>query len=144
MTWPKATDYTQAVQNLRQSMDDAELRAGQVAETALGLPMAWAGRFAAAYKIHNAKTGNTWALKCFTRKVTTRRSKSCWTRATSTRSLGSCPRTDRRNGYLQKSPERCSIWSKKTSRFSSSTATSSQSISCRTICRTWNEERRGS
>ena len=69
MPWPKSTDYIEAVQNLRQSMGDEELRAGQLAETPLGLPMVWSGGFADVYKIHNAATGNTWALKCFTKKV---------------------------------------------------------------------------
>ena len=70
MPWPKSTDYIEAVQNLDRSMSDEELRGGKVAVTPLGLPMAWAGGFADVYQIHNARTGNTWALKCFTKKVT--------------------------------------------------------------------------
>ena len=69
MAWPKSTDYIEAVQNLRQSMDDEELRAGQLTVTPLGLPMVWSGGFADVYKIHNAATGNSWALKCFTKEV---------------------------------------------------------------------------
>ena len=69
MAWPKSTDYIEAVQNLPQSMADAELRAGQLTVNPLGLPMVWSGGFADVYKIHNATTGNSWALKCFTKKV---------------------------------------------------------------------------
>ena len=69
MSWPKSTDYIEAVQNLQQSMADEELRAGQLAVNPLGLPMVWTGAFADVYKIHNATTGNTCALKCFTKKI---------------------------------------------------------------------------
>ena len=70
MDWPTSADYGEAVQNLKYSMNDAELRAGEAATDTFGLPMLWAGGFADVYKIHNPKTENTWALKCFTRKVT--------------------------------------------------------------------------
>ena len=69
MPWPKSTDYVEAVQNLRLAMGDEELRGGQLAVNQLGLPMAWSGGVADVYKIHNASTGNTWALKCFTKKI---------------------------------------------------------------------------
>ena len=69
MAWPTPTDYNEAVQDLRASMDDEELRGGEVARTPLGLPMLWSGNFADVYKIHCPATGNTWALKCFTREV---------------------------------------------------------------------------
>ena len=68
MAWPTATDYNEAVQDLRRNVADEELRAGQPALTPLGLPMIWSGNFADVYKIHT-KDGNNWALKCFTRKV---------------------------------------------------------------------------
>ena len=68
--WPEATDYFEAVMNLDQSMGDEELRAGQVAVNPLGLPMTWAGESADVFRIRNASTGNSWALKCFTREVT--------------------------------------------------------------------------
>ena len=69
MAWPKATDFIEAVQDLRVSMEDEELRGGEVARTPLGLPMLWSGNFADVFKIHCPATGNTWALKCFTREV---------------------------------------------------------------------------
>ena len=69
MIWPKSTDYAEAVQNLRTSMTDEELRDGEVACNSLGLPVLWAGNFADVYRIHCPATGNTWALKCFTREA---------------------------------------------------------------------------
>jgi hypothetical protein len=33
----------------------------------LGLPMLWSGTFADVFNIHCPATGDTWALKCFTR-----------------------------------------------------------------------------
>ena len=69
MSWPKSTDYIEAVQNLHRSMADEELRTGQLTVNDLGLPMAWSGGFADVYRIHNSSSGNAWALKCFTKKV---------------------------------------------------------------------------
>ena len=69
MAWPKTTDYHAAVQDPRISLGDEELRSGEVARTPLGLPMLWSGNFADVFKIHCPATGNTWALKCFTREV---------------------------------------------------------------------------
>jgi hypothetical protein len=69
MAWPKNTDYYEAIQNPAASLDDEELRGGEVACTPLGLPMLWTGSFADVYKLHCPATGNTWAVKCFTREV---------------------------------------------------------------------------
>ena len=69
MSWPKSTDYIEAVQNLRSSLCDEELREGRAAINAMGLPMLWSGHFADVYKIECPATGNVWALKCFTREV---------------------------------------------------------------------------
>ena len=69
MAWAKATQFIEAVQDLRGSTEDEELRQGEVACTRLGLPMLWSGNFADVYKIHCPATGNTWALKCFTRAI---------------------------------------------------------------------------
>jgi formylglycine-generating enzyme required for sulfatase activity len=66
------TQFIEAVQDLRGCADDEELRGGEVACTSLGLPMLWSGNFADVYKIHCPATGNTWALKCFTRAITGR------------------------------------------------------------------------
>ena len=70
MDWPTSAEYTETIQNLAHCMGDEELRAGEPTLNALGLPMLWSGGFANVYKIHNTKTKRTWALKCFTRKVT--------------------------------------------------------------------------
>ena len=69
MTWPTSADYDEAVQNLGRSMSDPELRDGQAVLTPLALPMLWSGGFADVYKIHNASTGKTWALKFFKRQI---------------------------------------------------------------------------
>ena len=65
----RATQFIEAVQDLRGCVEDEELRDGEVACTPLGLPMLWSGNFADVYKIHCPATGSTWALKCFTRQV---------------------------------------------------------------------------
>jgi serine/threonine protein kinase len=69
MGWPTPDDYDEAAQNLHHSMGDEELRAGQAALDEQQLPMVWAGNFAHVYKIHCPATGNTWALKCFTKEI---------------------------------------------------------------------------
>ena len=35
----------------------------------MGMPMPSSGNFADVYKVHCPATGNTWAVKCFTREV---------------------------------------------------------------------------
>jgi WD40 repeat protein len=73
MSWPRSTDYFEAVQNPRSCMSDEELRAGRAALDGRGLPLLWSGNFADVYKIECPATGNTWALKCFTREVADQR-----------------------------------------------------------------------
>jgi formylglycine-generating enzyme required for sulfatase activity len=68
MAWPSTTEYNDAIQNLRTSVSDEELRAGELARTSRGLPMLWSGNFADVYRVHCAQTGSTWAVKCFTRE----------------------------------------------------------------------------
>ena len=69
MSWPKATDYHEAIQSLRFTLGDEELRAGELALNRRGLPLLWSGNFADVYKVHCPASGNTWAVKCFTREV---------------------------------------------------------------------------
>ncbi|MGD0516125.1 MAG: WD40 repeat domain-containing serine/threonine-protein kinase, partial [Thermoguttaceae bacterium] len=69
MSWPRSRAYFEAVQNLRWSMSDEELRDGQAALNSQELPLSWKGGFAVVFKIECPATGNTWALKCFTREV---------------------------------------------------------------------------
>ena len=72
MPWPTSADYETAVLNLKHSMGDPELQAGETALNRRGMPMLWAGGFADVYKISGADGTKKWALKCFTRKVTAR------------------------------------------------------------------------
>ena len=72
MGWPTPNDYDEAAENLRHSMSDEELRAGQAALDDQQLPMVWAGNFASVYRIDCPATGKSWALKCFTREVSVR------------------------------------------------------------------------
>lgn len=68
-TWPSSSDYNEAIQNLATSVGDEELRAGRAERDKLGLPMPYAGNFADVYRIDCPATGNSWAVKCFTREV---------------------------------------------------------------------------
>jgi formylglycine-generating enzyme required for sulfatase activity len=72
MPWPTPTDYRHAIQDSRGALDDEELRHGEVSRDARGLPILWSGNFASVYRVHCPATGKTWALKCFTREVSTR------------------------------------------------------------------------
>ena len=69
MAFPLPNEYNEAIQNLRSTMSDDEIRQGEAAVNALGLPMPSSGNFADVYKVHCPATGNTWAVKCFTREV---------------------------------------------------------------------------
>jgi hypothetical protein len=69
MSWPQATQYNEAIQNLRSSMGDEELRFGEPAVNALGVPMPSSGNFADVYQIRCPRSGNAWAVKCFTREI---------------------------------------------------------------------------
>jgi hypothetical protein len=65
--WPTAAQFNEAIQNLHTSMSDAELQDGTAAVNTLGLPMLYSGGFADVYQVHCGATGNTWAVKCFTK-----------------------------------------------------------------------------
>jgi hypothetical protein len=69
MSWPLSQDYNEAIQDPPNSFRDPELRAGEAVVNALGLPMPRSGNFADVYQFRCPQTGNTWALKCFTRHV---------------------------------------------------------------------------
>jgi hypothetical protein len=70
MAWPRATDYSDAVQNPSACFADGELAGGAVAtaDLLLGLPLSYSGNFATVYKVLGAD-GQAWAVKCFTRPV---------------------------------------------------------------------------
>jgi formylglycine-generating enzyme required for sulfatase activity len=71
--WPNADDYRQAIQNLRDTVEDEELRAGQPSLNARHKALLWAGGFSSVFRIECPATGKSWALKCFTREVIARR-----------------------------------------------------------------------
>jgi WD40 repeat protein len=68
MGWPLSQDYNEAVQSPRTSFADPELREGQAAANALGIPMPRSGNFADVYELC-CPGGARWAVKCFTREV---------------------------------------------------------------------------
>ncbi len=72
MPLPNPDEYANALQNLAQTVADDELREGRLALTPLGLPMLWSGGFADVYRVQCPRTGNTWAVKCFTREIPAR------------------------------------------------------------------------
>ncbi len=70
---PTATEYNQAIQNLRVTAGDEELKRGQPVSNAMGLPIQYAGNFAVVYQVECPDTGKTWAVKCFTKQAAHRR-----------------------------------------------------------------------
>jgi WD40 repeat protein len=68
MGWPTSQDYNEAIQTPEVSFADAELRSGQAAVNALGIPQPRSGNFADVYEVAT-RSGTRWAVKCFTRDV---------------------------------------------------------------------------
>ena len=69
MAWPRATDYSAAIQNPSSCFRDPELSRGQAASDLLmGLPLMYAGNFAGVFKL-TCPGEQVWAVKCFTRQV---------------------------------------------------------------------------
>src|SRR5258708_7228652 len=70
MAWPRATDYSAAIQNPSACFADGELAHGTAAVTdmLLGPPLTYAGNFACVYKL-DCPQDQHWAVKCFTRHV---------------------------------------------------------------------------
>jgi WD40 repeat protein len=69
MPWPVSQDYNEAIQDPAACFADPELQGGQAVTDALGLPRPCSGNFADVYQVHCHATGNTWAVKCFTREI---------------------------------------------------------------------------
>jgi formylglycine-generating enzyme required for sulfatase activity len=69
MGWPQATDYFEAIQDPQACFADADLRQGEPAVNALGLPLPRSGNFADVYEIRCPGDRGNWAVKCFTREV---------------------------------------------------------------------------
>ena len=63
MSWPRATDYQEAMQIPAVSLADSALAGAQVASGPLGLPRAISGNFASVYQLE--RDGQRWALRCF-------------------------------------------------------------------------------
>ncbi len=68
MSWPQSQDYNEAIQCPLSTFADPELRNGQAATNAFGLPMPRSGNFADVYEVR-CPGGTSWAVKCFTREV---------------------------------------------------------------------------
>ena len=68
MSWPLSQDYNEAIQSPASSFSDPDLRRGEAAANALGLPMPYSGNFADVYQFR-CPDGKSWAVKCFTREV---------------------------------------------------------------------------
>jgi hypothetical protein len=60
-------EYSAAVQNQRASFLVPELKAATVVPNRVGLPKVCAGAFAIVYELQ--ESGNTWAIRCFTKEV---------------------------------------------------------------------------
>ena len=69
MSWPLSQDYNEAIQSPASNFSDPDLRRGEAAANALGLPMPYSGNFADVYQVR-CPDGSRWAVKCFTREAT--------------------------------------------------------------------------
>ncbi len=67
--WPQGTDYNEAIQSPDLCFEDPDLRRGTPALNPLGLPMPRSGNFADVYEVRAHDGGQSWAVKCFTRRV---------------------------------------------------------------------------
>jgi|694.fasta_scaffold119226_1 hypothetical protein len=67
MTWPNGSDYTEAIQNPQDNLNDERLRRGDVVLLPLGIPRVISGNFASVFEVQ--ESGGKWAIKCFTRPV---------------------------------------------------------------------------
>jgi serine/threonine protein kinase len=68
MAWPTASEYFEAVQNPALCFLDDELRQGEAACSAQGLPILYSGNFASVFRIDLPARQRSCAIKCFTRK----------------------------------------------------------------------------
>jgi hypothetical protein len=67
VSYPQIVEYNAAVQDPRHTFSDPELKAGRVAETPLGLPLALSGGFALTYTVQSGS--KKFAVRCFHREV---------------------------------------------------------------------------
>jgi DNA-directed RNA polymerase subunit RPC12/RpoP len=68
--WPSVADYKEAIQNPSFCFANSDLQKGEPAMNARrGSPLLWEGNFAVVFKLQSAITKDTWAIKCFHRKI---------------------------------------------------------------------------
>jgi hypothetical protein len=67
MAWPLSQDYNEAIQDMASSFGDPDLKQGEAATNALGIPVPRSGNFADVYEVTTPK--GKWAVKCFTRQI---------------------------------------------------------------------------
>jgi hypothetical protein len=67
MSYPQAIEYHEALQDPRRAFSDPMLKAGTVAQTPLGLPLALSGGFALTYTVQTG--ARKFAVRCFHREV---------------------------------------------------------------------------
>lgn len=68
MRWPLSQEINEAVQNPSSAFADADLKAGCVGTSPLGVPLPRSGNYADVYQV-SGSDGRAWAAKCFTRPV---------------------------------------------------------------------------
>ena len=57
MTWPLSQDYNEAIQSPKSNFADPDLRRGEAATNALGMPMPYSGNFADVYEVRCPTAG---------------------------------------------------------------------------------------
>lgn len=72
--WPEAVEYAEAVQSPQTSFSDPELRSATAEMSMLG-PLVCSGNFASVYHLIAADGRQSWAIKCFTKRVTGQQSR---------------------------------------------------------------------
>lgn len=72
--WPEPVEYAEAVQSPRTSFNDPELQSA-TAEMAMLGPLVCSGNFASVYHLIAADGQRSWAIKCFTKRVTGQQSR---------------------------------------------------------------------
>jgi WD40 repeat protein len=72
--WPEPVEYAEAVQSPRTSFNDPELQSA-MAEMAMLGPLVCSGNFASVYHLIAADGQRSWAIKCFTKRVTGQQSR---------------------------------------------------------------------
>jgi WD40 repeat protein len=72
--WPEPVEYAEAVQSPQTSFNDPELQSA-TAEMAMLGPLVCSGNFASVYHLIAADGQRSWAIKCFTKRVTGQQSR---------------------------------------------------------------------